>query len=131
MIMYKTSPGIAAQFKGNSSWATEDTREDPYLQRAQDAIDSARKRLPHYRGSCSGCAYSRENVVRLTCVHPAVELVAFNLTDGYNKRRIVRCDEQRNKSSNAGPVVCGPNGALFEKRRGLLARFFRDPKETS
>lgn len=90
---------------------------EPYLRRAQEALDRAKTKVEKWRGECSSCAYSsRDWLDGETCHHPAVELVSFNLTDAYAKKRIVSCGEQRDQASTWGPVVCGPNGALFEER---------------
>lgn len=99
-------------------------REDPYLRRAKAAVEAASKKLPGYKGDCSECIYSRSSIRGRVCTHPAVELVSFNLTDAYDKERIVECGEQRDRESMFGPVVCGPDGALFEKRTGILTRIF-------
>lgn len=97
--------------------------DDEYIRRAHEAVELAKRRLPEYRGDCSECRYSRDSLLNnLYCVHPAVQLVSFNETDAYHKRRIVDCSEQRDKHSMFGPVVCGPDGALFERRPSLLER---------
>jgi hypothetical protein len=104
-------------------------KDDPYLRRAQEMVDAARKKRAEYRGGCAECVHSKSGFLDRICTHPAVELTAFNVTDAYAKDRIVECGEQRDERSVYGPVVCGPNGALFEPREGtlvggLLTRFF-------
>ena len=100
---------------------------DPYIARAKAAVEAAQKKQRTYQGDCSDCRYSYSAIRGRCCAHPAVELVSFNLTDGYAKGRILECAEQRDEGSVWGPVVCGPDGALFEKREkplSFLARLF-------
>lgn len=100
--------------------------DDEYYRRAQAALDRAKVKRGGYRGDCRNCAHVRLDLVSNKCVHPAVVLVAFNLTDAYDKKRIQSCDEQRDAKSVFGPVVCGPNGVLFEEAKSTsIGAWFR------
>ena len=94
--------------------------DDVYIERANEAIERAREKVRQYNGECRDCVYSYRATLGLKCSHPAVELVAFNLYDAPGKRYVVECDEQRSEKSVWGPVVCGPNGALFEQKPPTL-----------
>lgn len=96
--------------------------DDRYFETAKRAREEAEKKLGGYRGDCSDCKYSQSHWLGGICHHPAVTLVSFNLTDAYDKKRILQCAEQRDQSSVYGPVVCGPNGILFEERQRLWHR---------
>lgn len=87
--------------------------DNPYLRRAQEALEQAKARQQTYRGPCDACIHYQRGW-EPTCGHPAVALVAFNVTRDYDKDRIVTCAQQRDASSIFGPVVCGPDGALFD-----------------
>lgn len=99
-------------------------RDDIYIARAKAALVAAEAKKAGYRGDCADCLHRRYGLNDDTCEHPAVVLVAFNETDAYNKKRIQTCAEQRDTRSIYGPVVCGPNGALFEARGGQRSGFF-------
>lgn len=89
-----------------------------YLERAKAEVARAQKRLPDWSGDCGDCRWSR-GVGFLSdqrCGHPAIVAVAFNVADAYAKERIQTCGEQRDRDSVYGPVICGPDGALFEAR---------------
>jgi hypothetical protein len=90
-------------------------RDQEYIARAQRALDEAKQKRAGYKGDCEDCSHYRPGLIAGTCRHPAVTLVAFNLTNAYAKGRIQTCEEQRDRTSVYGPVVCGPNGALFEE----------------
>lgn len=92
---------------------------EPYLRRAQEALDAAKAKVSVWKGNCDSCVYQKTTFLGgqyNICTHPAVELVAFNLTDAHDKETIVQCGEQRDRDSIYGPVVCGPNGALYEAK---------------
>lgn len=97
-----------------------------YIERAKAEVERARERLPGYAGACSVCRWSRQGILDLheVCEHPAVVCASFNISDAYDQKRIQRCEEQRDKSSIHGPVLCGPDGALFEKRASWWSMFF-------
>jgi hypothetical protein len=99
-----------------------------YLDRAKYEVERARKRLPHYAGSCAACRWSYPSLMGRICEHPAVVCAAFNVTDDYGKRRIQECVEQRDRDSVFGQVVCGPNGVLFEPKQSLWSRLFGKAK---
>jgi hypothetical protein len=88
-----------------------------YIDRAYREIEKAEARIGTYAGDCADCRWSkRGGYMGLMCGHGAVECAAFNVSDAYAKNRIQFCSEQRDKSSVWGPVLCGPDGALFEAR---------------
>jgi hypothetical protein len=86
-----------------------------YFDRAAKEVERAKARLPNYAGECSACRWSRGSLSGLICDHPAVVCTVFNVTDAAAAGYLQRCAEQRDTSSVWGPVVCGPDGALFEK----------------
>lgn len=90
--------------------------KEAYLERARQEVERARERIADYAGDCSDCRWSRKGgwLDGLICAHPGVIAVAFNVTDAYDKKQIKNCTEQRDKESIYGPVICGPDGALFE-----------------
>ena len=92
---------------------------DQYLKRAERVLAEASRKLETYAGPCSHCKHSRIGLMDRWCTHPVVQIAAFNATDHYAKGRIVECGYQRDVRSTYGEVVCGPDGALFE--RGWLA----------
>lgn len=94
--------------------------DERYFAAAKAALEAAKQKRGGYRGDCKDCRYSRTGFIDRWCTHPAVTLAAFNGTDSYDKKRIVDCGEQRDTSSLYGPVVCGPNGVLFEEKRTPL-----------
>lgn len=98
--------------------------KDRYLARAFAEVEKAKQRKDSYAGACEDCRWSRIGLINLWCAHPAVELAAFNITDHYSQEAIQRCGEQRDRQSIYGPVLCGPDGALFEPRRSFLDWLF-------
>lgn len=90
--------------------------DDDYFTRAQQALDKAKQKRTKYRGDCKDCKHIRNLALSTRCDHPAVKLVAFNLTNAYAKRHIQECGAQRDVRSPWGPVVCGPHGVLFERK---------------
>ena len=101
-------------------------RKVDYINKAHKVVEEARTRVARYAGDCKDCKWSEFKYPDRICGHPVVQLVSFNQTDGYAKRRIVECEEQRDKFSHYGDVVCGPDGALFEEKEqiGFLERLF-------
>lgn len=96
--------------------------KDRYLARAAAEVEKAKARRETYAGPCSECRWSRIGMIERHCVHPAVELASFNTTDHYGSEAITRCGQQRDTNSIYGPVLCGPDGALFEPRISFLKR---------
>jgi len=95
-----------------------------YLERAKAEIAKAAKREGLYKGPCSQCRWRLIGVINDTCGNPVIEVAAFNQSDGYNKRRVVECEYQRGERSYHGPILCGPDGALFEQKPTLFERLF-------
>ena len=89
-----------------------------YLENARKVLAIAE--LGHGLGridrQCKDCVYYKgESFFRLfaTCGHPLVALAASQSEDSFGSRRLIRCDNQRDKRSIWGTVVCGPDAALF------------------
>ena len=95
-----------------------------YLERAKAEIAKAAKREGTFKGPCSECRWRRIGVVDDWCGNPVVDVAAFNQSAGYSKRRITECEYQRGELSIYGPVLCGPDGALFEQKPTLFERLF-------
>jgi hypothetical protein len=101
-----------------------------YFERAEAEVRRAKQRLPEYAGDCALCRWSRVGFMEDRCAHPAVICAAFNVTDDYGRSRIQECAEQRDRDSPFGSVVCGPDGALFERRVSLRERLFGQSERT-
>lgn len=95
---------------------------EKYLARAQAEVDRAREKLKHYAGDCEDCRWQKGgwwSEIMMTgplCGHPASIAAAFNVTDAYAREHFQFCEYQRDDDDIWGPVLCGPNGALFEER---------------
>lgn len=97
-------------------------KKEDYLERARREVERARTRLPDYAGDCSDCRWRRGGFLSKvlltgpTCGHPGVIAAAFNVTAAYDRAQFQFCDEQRDDEGIFGPVLCGPDGALFEAK---------------
>ena len=92
---------------------------DHYLAAAREQITLAEQKREVFKGPCENCRFCKPEGffrTRAICTSPFVKLAAFNRTGAYDKRRLQECDYQRDTRTTFGPVVCGPNGALFEPR---------------
>jgi len=92
---------------------------DRYLAAARAVIAKAETRREVIDAPCRNCKYRKRDWMGEefdTCRHPIVQLAAANADDRGGAKYIVQCEEQRSKDSVWGPVVCGPNGVLFEAR---------------
>lgn len=101
---------------------------DEYLKRAELVVREAAKRLDARKGECHDCKWYRTGTIKARCVNPVVQTAAQTVDQGYDRDRLAQCDTQRSTSSIWGPVVCGPDGVLFEQSEGFfhfLARIFR------
>jgi hypothetical protein len=88
-----------------------------YIDRAYEEIAKAEARVATYAGDCSECKWSKAGWLdNRKCTHGAVECAAFNVTNAYAKDRVQECGYQRDTQTLYGPVLCGPDGALFEAR---------------
>jgi len=96
--------------------------DDQYIRAARQVVEAAARRREKYKiVHCRDCRY-RMAATRPYCVNPVVVLAAEGVDQGYDRKRLQQCDSQRSASSVWGPVVCGPNGSLFEPKVGWLAR---------
>ena len=94
-----------------------DPERAPYIAASERVLEQAKSRLERYEGDCADCRWRRGlDPYFYTCANPIVKLAGVNQTDAYARERIQRCNEQRDRSSHYGTVVCGPDGSLFEPR---------------
>ena len=101
-----------------------------YLEAAKAEIAKLDAREGMYKGDCWECKFCKvgdisNDIEFATCSNPVVQVVSFNQTDAVAKRRIQRCVEQRDTISLWGPVVCGPDGELFQPREPKKTFFER------
>lgn len=91
-----------------------------YVAASERVLEEAKRRSLSYVGDCADCkwkgAYSGGG--DYDCNNPLVILASRNQTDAYRRDRIRGIQEQRDKRSMYGEVVCGPDGTLFEPRDG-------------
>lgn len=103
-----------------------------YLINAQRVLDEAHRRKNKGVAPCSECEHSRIGLTERYCVHPIVQVAQRNCDDSYYRGRLADCSSQRKYRSVWGPVVCGPDGELFEPRDmslvGVIYRFLGSPK---
>lgn len=96
-----------------------------YIQRAERIIQYAGERLDRRKGECRDCKWSSLGFMGRTCVNPIVILASETVDQGYGRDRLVECDQQRRRSSVWGPVVCGPDGDLYEDGFSISSFFKR------
>lgn len=87
-----------------------------YIKNAEQVLKNAEKMRGRLDMPCQICKHVRFGLVDETCANPIVLLAAATADDPDDGKWIVRCSEQRSKRSMWGPVVCGPNGDLWEPR---------------
>ena len=102
---------------------------DRYLARAQSVLDEAHRRIKEGIEPCSRCHHSRKNIsISRQCVHPIVLIAQRNIVNNdLAVYQIGHADYQRGVSDHYGPVVCGPDGELFEPivgPRSILQKIF-------
>ena len=84
-----------------------------YLDNARRVLKQAEKIAETYKGDCSQCRWSIWDPIDRMCSNPVVKLAAKTI-DQESREYLMECDSQRAKQSYWGPVVCGPDGDLFE-----------------
>jgi len=97
-----------------------------YLARAQQVLDEAHRRNVEEIHPCIKCEHYRKATFSEICVHPIVLIAQRNILDGdYNRMRVGEVTYQRGTYEGYGPIVCGPNGELFEpcEKRSLWQKF--------
>lgn len=88
-----------------------------YLDRAEQLIQQAAKNIDKVKGPCNKCRWmGKPESVHTLCLHPAVEIAGSTVNQGYDRKRAMACDSQRSNKSNLYPIVCGPNGELFQEK---------------
>jgi hypothetical protein len=67
---------------------------------------------------CRACRYRRREFLlgESYCVNPLVTLAGKTADHRGSEQYIIKCDTQRSTSSPWGPVMCGPQGTLFEPK---------------
>ncbi len=97
-----------------------------YISNSERVLEAAKKRLENYEGPCEECKWSHNEDYLRRCRNPLVLATSISLTSETDARHIRDCSEQRDVKSIWGPVVCGPDGTLFEPippKVGLIERF--------
>lgn len=95
-----------------------------YHRRAERIVQEA-KQLPPYKGDCINCKWRRvPGYVIAECANPVVILASETMRGTYEQKRVLRCDTQRDVRPTllARPIVCGPQGELFEEREDFFYR---------
>lgn len=93
---------------------------DPYIARAHEVVDKAEAVLEKRKGECKDCKWIKTQLLGNDyCSNPVVFLAAQTAEQGHARESIVEVDEQRRRISLWGPVVCGPDGVLFEQKESF------------
>lgn len=90
-----------------------------YIQRAESVLAEAKRQDREGVGQCRDCRFYSlvgEFFLGASCRNPIVKLASENTHDASSRRRIQEHDYQRGDKDYFGPVLCGPDGFLWEGR---------------
>lgn len=92
------------------------SKRDHILRAAQEVLDRAERNMRDGVEPCKNCRHSRIGFLDRFCTHPIVKVAQMNTFDAFDREHLADCSEQRGTFGHYGPVVCGPDGELFEPK---------------